>query len=285
MGELVKPGRVAELMATYGIRPRKGLGQHFLVDGNVLRRQLEAASPHGEITVLEVGPGLGALTEELLARARRVVAVEADEALCRALEDTLGRHPHLVLVRGDALRTPLGRLFGPEERVIMVSNLPYNIATPSIFKALLEVPRLELLVVIVQRELADRYCANPGDPDYGAVSAKLQHLCEVKRLALVPPSVFLPPPRVESALAKITPRSPRPSPEDISIIFQFIDRAFSHRRKTLANNLAGWEGHSREAVISALERMGKDPMCRAEQLSPGELHVLFRLLSGERWEN
>lgn len=279
MGELVKPGKVAELLAAYGIHPRKSLGQHFLVDGNVLRRQLEAASLSKEHSVLEIGPGLGALTEELLEMAKRVVAVEADESLCRVLMDILGSHPRLSLVQGDSMKTSLGDLFGPEEKVVMVSNLPYNVATPTIFKALREVPGLELLVVTVQRELAERYCASPGKPEYGSVSVKLQHLCEVEKLAVVPPTVFLPPPKVESALVRMTPRRPSPDPDESTIYFHFVDRAFSHRRKTLANNLAGQDGLTRERVFLALDRLGKDPMCRAEQLSPADLYRLFRELS------
>lgn len=284
MGELVKPKKVAELLSAYGLRPKKSLGQHFLVDGNLLRKHLEAASLSREDTVLEVGPGLGALTEDLLAIAKRVVAVEADENLCRVLEDVLGGHPRLHLVRGDALRIPLGELFRPEERVVMVSNLPYNVATPIIFKALAEVPRLDLLVVTVQRELADRYCAAPGSPDYGAVSVKLQFLCSLERIACLPPSVFLPPPKVESALVRMGTRHVEQDRESITRFFHFVDRAFSHRRKTLANNLAS-ERYVRERVETALLQLGKDLKCRAEQLSPLELHQLYLELKGDQGEN
>ncbi len=277
MGDLAKPKRVVEILSHYGIRPKKRLGQHFLVDGNVLRRQLEVASPTEEDTVLEIGPGLGALTEELLNRAGRVVAVEADEGLCRVLDDILGHHPRLQLVRGDALRTSLRELFSPEERVVMVSNLPYNAATPIIFKVLDEISHLRLAVVTVQKELADRYVAEPGNPAYGAVSAKLQHICEVEKLANVPPTVFLPPPKVESSLVRIKPRCSHFELKAVTIYFQFLEQAFSQRRKTLANNLSA-DNRSRDEVINALIRLGKDPKSRAEQLSPPELYRLYEEL-------
>lgn len=284
MGELAKPSVIADLLAKYGISPMRSLGQHFLVDGNALRRLLGAAELEAGDTVLEIGPGMGTLTEELCSRAGRVVAVEMDRGLCSVLQDLLGNRPNLEVVPGDALRVDLAALFAPDERVKVVSNLPYGVATPLLLRLLRELPQVRVLVVTVQRELADRYLAGPGDAAYGAVSVKMQCLAEMRRLAHLPPTVFFPPPRVESTVLLMHRKAPYPSEGEVESFFLFLNACFASRRKMLANALGGGRNPycPREVVIEALASLGLSPTCRAEELSRQQLLALYRFIaSGE----
>ncbi|NPV58059.1 MAG: 16S rRNA (adenine(1518)-N(6)/adenine(1519)-N(6))-dimethyltransferase RsmA [Actinobacteria bacterium] len=286
MGEMARPSVVAEILDRHGIRLARSLGQHFLVDGNVLARILEAADLAGEDTVLEIGPGIGTLTEELCRRARRVVAVEADRRLIPALEEALGAPPNLELVEGDAMRVDLAALFHPEERVKVVSNLPYNVATPLLLHLLRELPQAKRMVVMVQRELADRYVAGPGHPAYGAVSVKIGLLAEARRAFVVPPTVFMPPPKVESAVLRIDRKgSPETGPET-DAFFRFVNAAFASRRKMLVNALSGGRDPycSRAAAETALKASGFHPGTRAEELTREELLAVFRALSSPSME-
>jgi 16S rRNA (adenine1518-N6/adenine1519-N6)-dimethyltransferase len=281
MGELTRPSVVVEILERHGIRLSRSLGQHFLVDANVLRRILEGAELGPGDTVLEIGPGIGTLTEELCDRAGRVVAVELDPRLKSVLDGLLGKRPNLVTVLGDAMRVDLSGLLSPWEEVKVVSNLPYSVATPLLLRIMRELPQVRLLVVTVQRELADRYLAAPGDPSYGAVSVKMQFLARLRRLTQVPPTVFLPPPRVGSTVLRLERVGPEPGSGDVQSFFLFLDACFSARRKMLVNALGGGRRPygTRDAVASALRELGLHPTARAEELSPRDLRELYRLLN------
>jgi 16S rRNA (adenine1518-N6/adenine1519-N6)-dimethyltransferase len=282
MGKLARPSVVAELLERHGIRLSKSLGQHFLVDGNVLDQLLKAADLQPGDTALEIGPGIGTLTEELCDRAGRVVAIEMDRRLLAILDDTLGARKNLELVEGDAMRLDLGRFFEEEENVKVVSNLPYNIATPLIILLLRELPQAQSMTVTVQRELADRYLASPGNPAYGGVSVKIRFLADVSRMTQVPPTVFFPPPRVDSSIIRIE-RSKAPVTEpELDAFFHFLNAAFSTRRKMLINALSGGRDPycERQVVVEALRSAGCSPSSRAEELSGQELLSIFnRLMS------
>jgi 16S rRNA (adenine1518-N6/adenine1519-N6)-dimethyltransferase len=281
MGELARPSVVAEILERHGLRLTRSLGQHFLVDGNVLRRLLEAAELDPEETVLEIGPGIGTLTEELCGHARRVVAVEMDGRLLEVLGETLGSWPNLELVGGDAMRVDLAELFSPGERVKVVSNLPYNVATPLILRLLRKLPQAGSMVVTVQRELADRYLAEPGNPSYGGVSVKIRMLASVRRLAYVPPTVFMPPPRVESAVLRFERKDTTEPDVEIESFFRFLNASFSARRKMMVNALSGGRLPycSRAAAGEALRAAGFPPGARAEELTCEELLAVFREIS------
>jgi len=281
MGELARPSVVAEILERHGLRLTRALGQHFMVDGNVLGRLLDAAELKPEHTVLEIGPGIGTLTEELCGRAGRVVAVEMDSRLLAVLAETLGPRPNLEVVEGDAMRVDLAGLFAPDERVVLVSNLPYNIATPLILRLLRELPQLERMVVTVQRELAARYLAVPGSPAYGGVSVKLSFFCDVRRLANVPPTVFLPQPRVESALLRIERKGAAVPGTEVAPFFRFLNAAFASRRKMLVNALsAGRTPYcTRPLAEGALRSAGFPPGTRAEELTCEQLLTVFHELS------
>jgi len=277
MGELARPSVVAEILDRYGIRLTRSMGQHFLIDGNTLRRIIQCADLSSGDTVLEIGPGIGTLTEELCERAGRVVALEMDTRLAAILKEVLWNKGNLLLVEGDALRVDLAGLFPEDEPVKVVSNLPYNVATPLILHLLRELPQVVSMTVTVQRELAERYIAAPGSPAYGGVSAKLRLLAEVRRVAHVPPTVFFPQPRVDSCIIRIERRSEPLSRVEIDAFYHFLNAAFSKRRKMLVNALAG--GRSpycpRARVEEALKRGGFAPSSRAEELSCEELLVIF----------
>lgn len=281
MGELARPSVVAAILEQHGLHLTRALGQHFLVDGNVLARLLGAADLSVRDTVLEIGPGIGTLTEELCARAGRVVAVEMDSRLLAILDETLGSRPNLEIVEGDAMRVDLAGLFSPAETVKVVSNLPYNVATPLILRLLRELPQAAGMVVTVQRELAERYTAQPSHPAYGGVSVKMRLLSEVRRLAWVPPTVFLPPPRVESAVLRIDRRDETASDAEIASFFRFVDAAFSSRRKMLVNSLSGGRNPycSRDSIEGALEAAGFPLGARAEEFTCEELQSVLSALS------
>jgi 16S rRNA (adenine1518-N6/adenine1519-N6)-dimethyltransferase len=281
LGELARPSVVAEILEKHGLRLSRSLGQHFLVDGNTLDRILRAADISSDDTVLEIGPGIGTLTEELCGRAGRVVAVEADSRFTAVLREILGSAGNLELLEGDAMRLEPERLFSREERVKVVSNLPYNIATPLILLLLRRLPQIESMTVTVQRELAERYTASPGDPAYGGVSVKINLLAEVTRLAHVPPTVFFPPPRVESSILHLVRKKGLPKPEETDSFFLFLNAAFSARRKMIVNALSGGRTPycQRDRIAEALRGAGRSPASRAEELSCPELLDIYRRLN------
>jgi 16S rRNA (adenine1518-N6/adenine1519-N6)-dimethyltransferase len=269
MGRLARPSVIASLLEQRGIGLSRRLGQHFLVDGNVLRRIVDTAGLTRDDRVLEIGPGAGTLTEELLRRAGGVWAVEQDRRLCELLRETLGGEPGLTLLCGDALRLDFAAEL-PAGPVKMVSNLPYNVATAVLLKALRELPGLHTLVVLVQRELADRYLASPGTRSYGVPTLKLGYYCRVDRVMQVPPTVFLPPPRVESTLLRMERREEdRMPPQDAEGLFRLIDAAFSQRRKTLMNALSSLpgKGRDRERMAGLLRDLGLPADVRPERLT------------------
>jgi 16S rRNA (adenine1518-N6/adenine1519-N6)-dimethyltransferase len=277
MGELARPSVVVDILQSRGVRLTKTRGQHFLVDGNVLRRLIVGSDLQQEDTALEIGPGIGTLTEELCDRAARVVAIEMDRRLAAILRDMLGSRHNLEVVEGDAMRMDLAAPFAPAERVKMVSNLPYNVATPLLVRALRELPQLLSITATVQRELADRYLAHPGTSAYGAVSVKLQLLTEIRRLAQVPPTVFLPPPRVESTIVHFERKETGLSASRLDAFFTFVNASFSSRRKKLVNSLSGGRNPytDKSKVEDALYKTGLSDSCRAEELSPEQLLGLY----------
>jgi 16S rRNA (adenine1518-N6/adenine1519-N6)-dimethyltransferase len=255
-----------------GPAPRKSLGQHFLVDSNVLGvidRLAELAS--GDV-VLEIGPGLGALTELLASRCSHVHAVELDRRLEPQLRD-LGACPNVSLVWGDALRLDLTALDPPPTK--LVANLPYNVATPIVGESLEQLPSITLWCVMVQREVADRFFAVPSTKAYGAISVLIQLAATRTGFHPVSRAVFRPPPNVDSALVAFRRL---PLPDDFAAIRRVVEGAFSHRRKTLANSLQLAGVASREAAAVALVELGLDPAVRAEALEPASFVALERCL-------
>jgi 16S rRNA (adenine1518-N6/adenine1519-N6)-dimethyltransferase len=245
------------------VHPRKSLGQHFLVDDNILRVIERLAELDRDDVVLEVGPGLGVLTRYLAERVRFVHAAEVD----RRLESELAGIERVELHWGDALRLDIATLDPPPTK--LVANLPYNVATPIVAESL-NVEQLEHWTVMVQREVADRFFAEPSTKAYGSVSVLVQLATERTGFHPVSREVFRPRPNVDSALVAFRRRAPG-APARVKRV---VEAAFGHRRKTLANSVALAGLASREQAVAALEQIGREANVRAEALAPPEFVAL-----------
>jgi 16S rRNA (adenine1518-N6/adenine1519-N6)-dimethyltransferase len=252
------------------LRPKKEFGQHFLVDENILGVIGRLAELGPDDVVLEIGPGLGVLTRYLAERVALVHAVEID----RSLESHLADLPNVRLELGDALQLGLADLEPPPGK--LVSNLPYNVATPIVVESLDGLLLVERWCVMVQREVADRFFATPGTKAYGAVSVLVQLAAERTGFHPVSRTVFRPQPNVDSALVAFRRR---PLPERFAQVKRVVDASFAHRRKTLPNSLSLAGVASREEAVEALAGLGRPAAVRAEALAPEEFVHLERLLS------
>jgi 16S rRNA (adenine1518-N6/adenine1519-N6)-dimethyltransferase len=254
------------------VSPKKALGQHFLVDENILGVIGRMADLRSEDVVLEVGPGMGVLTRYLVDRVRLVHAIELDRALEEPLESVLAGADNVRLAFGDALALDLSALVPPPDK--LVSNLPYSIATPLVLESLERVPSVERWCVMVQREVADRFFAVPRTKAYGAASVLVQLQARKVGFHPVPPTVFRPQPRVASALVAFV-RIEGPS---LARVRPLVECAFAHRRKTLANSvdLAGLT--TRAHAEAALAAIGRSSRARAEELEPHEFVALAAAL-------
>ncbi len=254
----LSPKAASELLARHGLRPRKALGQHFVVDPNTVRRIVRLAGVGPGDRVVEIGAGLGSLTLALLETGAEVIAVEVDPGLVAVLEEVAAPAGAQV-VAGDALRVDWAELLG-DGPWTLVANLPYNVASPLVADLLDGVPAITRMLVMVQREVADRLVAGPGDPAYGALSVKVAYWARASLAGRVPASVFLPPPNVASELVAIdrrpTPAVDVPSHE----LFPLVRAAFAGRRKMLRRSLAG------RVDADAFARAGVRPDARAEDL-------------------
>jgi 16S rRNA (adenine1518-N6/adenine1519-N6)-dimethyltransferase len=254
-------------------RSSRRLGQNFLADPNLLDAIVREADLEPSDVVLEVGGGGGALTERLAPRVARLQVVEVDERLREELEPLAKEAGNIDLVWGDALRIDLAELDPPP--VKMVANLPYSIATPLLIRTIAELPQLTSWVVMVQREIADRLRAEPGTREYGAPSVIVQLACEVRLLRTVDPAVFVPRPRVGSALLSLRRKRPAPSDSLVSV----VRAAFAHRRKSVARSLELAHRGLREPAQRALEEIGLPANARAETLSPDQFERLAGALA------
>jgi 16S rRNA (adenine1518-N6/adenine1519-N6)-dimethyltransferase len=251
------------------VRPKKKLGQHFLADENILGVIGRLADLSPDDVVLEIGPGLGVLTRYLAARVALVHAVEIDPSFAPHVPAL----PNVRLELGDALRLDLSRLAPRANK--LVSNLPYNVATPIVVESLTGLPALELWCVMVQREVADRFFAGPGTKAYGAVSVLVQLAADRTGFHPVSRTVFRPPPNVDSALVAFRRR---PLPGRFPEVKRIVEASFAHRRKTLPNSLVLAGVAERERAAEALAGLGRAANTRAEALEPDEFVELARLL-------
>ena len=256
------------------IRPKKSWGQHFLIDYNIQRKILDVAEIRPAEHVVEVGPGRGILTKGLLERGAHVTAIEIDPQMVDVIRHEIA-HPLLDLVLADALRYPYENIPGPYK---VVANLPYYISTPLLFRFLKENRRIDRMVLMLQKEVAERLAAGIGKKSYGALSVILQFYADIQIAFTVPPTCFRPRPRVGSAVITLNfLSSPRAAVRDEAFFLKVVKGAFSHRRKNLMNALTD-AGFPRERVESALSRMGVDRTRRGETLALTEFAVLADLL-------
>jgi 16S rRNA (adenine1518-N6/adenine1519-N6)-dimethyltransferase len=255
--------QVTGLMARHGLRPSKALGQHFVADPNTVRRIARLAAVGPGDRVVEIGAGLGSLTLALAETGAAVTAVELDRRLLPALEEVVaGRGVRVVA--GDALALDWRDILGKEGGWVLVANLPYNVATPLVVMLLEEVPAIARMLVMVQREVAERLAARPGSRAYGAVTVKVAYWATAEIVGRVAPAVFVPRPNVESALVRIVRREQPPTPADPARLFALVQAGFAQRRKMLRRSLAGLVD---EAAFAAA---GVAPTARAEDLSVEE---------------
>ena len=271
MPDLSSLRQVRDVLSTYDLAADKAFGQNFLVDRNVLQIIVETADISANDHVLEIGPGLGVLSLELAKRAAHVTAVELDERLLPLLKETFGDIATLNLVHADGLKFGLEQL---PKSSLLVANLPYNVATPMIVRAL-EATRFKRLVFLVQKEVAERLTATPGSKAYGALSLVIRHFGAAERIKDVKPGSFYPPPEVTSSIVRIdVDETALPNPE----LFDFIHTSFRHRRKTLKKNLE-MAGYKRSSIINTLETLHLDAKVRAEALALETFQALFINLS------
>ena len=260
---------IRALLARHGFRFSKSLGQNFLTAAWVPERIAEEAGPDENTGVVEIGPGIGCLTAELARRAGKVAAIELDRALLPVLKETLAGFDNVSVIPGDAARMDLRALVEkelPGLRPVVCANLPYNVTTP-LLTAILEAGCFETVTVMIQREVARRICASPGSPDYGAFGLFAQWHCETELLFDVPPSCFVPQPKVTSSVIRLTRRPAPPLPvKDEALLMRVIRAAFNQRRKTLVNALSSGLGLGKEELEAALTGLGLDPRVRGEAL-------------------
>lgn len=266
---------VRQLLASHGFRIKKGLGQNFLVDHNILQNIVKAADVSPGDLVLEIGPGIGALTQVLAQAGAGVIAIEIDSALVDILQETMAEYPQVQVVAGDALRLNLAQLLPADTPCRVVANLPYYITSPLLMKLCQDQLPLTLAVVMIQREVAERILATPGSKEYGALSVTLAYYVHAEMVSTVSRRVFFPQPNVDSAVIRLTPR-PFPYPAANAEIFTAAVRAaFAQRRKTLRNSLRA-VGYDADAILLAA---GIDGGRRGETLNLQEFGQLSLVLA------
>jgi 16S rRNA (adenine1518-N6/adenine1519-N6)-dimethyltransferase len=284
MAYLGNSARTKEVLARYNMSAKKKFGQNFLIDGGVLEGIVEAAGVTAEDCVLEIGPGIGTLTQYLAEAAGRVVAVEIDKTLLPVLADTLSDYDNVTVINEDVLKVDIDRIikeYNEGRPIKVVANLPYYITTPIIMKLFESGALIESITVMVQKEVADRMAAGPGNKDYGSLSLAVGFYAEANTVIDVPPSSFIPQPNVGSAVVKLTKYpEPKVKVKDSKYLFEIIRTSFNQRRKTLSNSLSNNPllGVSRDKVTAALVEMGIDERARGETLTLEQFAELSDIL-------
>jgi len=256
----------------YGFTFQKRFGQNFLIDTNIIEKIIDGAHINKEDTILEIGPGIGSMTQLLAEAAGKVIAVEIDKKLIPVLEDTLGAYENIRLINEDILKLNLNQVMEEEgvKSLKVVANLPYYITTPIIMGLLERDLPIESITVMIQKEVAERMNAEPGTKAYGSLTLAVNYYSETDIVTLVPPGCFIPKPKVGSAVIKLTKRKTcAVNPADEKLMFQLIKGAFAQRRKTFINSLMNSQqmAYEKEEVLSTMEAMGLDIRIRGERLS------------------
>ena len=270
---LGNPHNTIEILQKYQFSFQKRFGQNFLIDTHVLDKIIRAADIGKDDMVLEIGPGIGTMTQYLAKEAGKVIAVEIDRNLIPILEDTLGGYDNVRIINEDVLKLDIRSLVWEENEgrpIKVVANLPYYITTPIIMGLFEEHVPVVSITVMVQKEVADRMQTGPGSKDYGALSLAVQYYADTYIVANVPPNCFMPRPKVGSAVIRLTRyEKPPVEVEDERLMFDIIRASFNQRRKTLANGLKNSDrlDFKKEAIMEAVERLGKGPGVRGEALT------------------
>ncbi|MGZ9850309.1 16S rRNA (adenine(1518)-N(6)/adenine(1519)-N(6))-dimethyltransferase RsmA [Macrococcus psychrotolerans] len=273
--DIATPTRTKQLLDQYGFKFKKSLGQNFLVDTNVIRNIIEAAGIDKTSGVIEIGPGMGSLTEQLAKHAKQVLAFEIDQRLIPILGETLSPYDNVTVINEDILKADVASAIETYlhhcDEIFVVANLPYYITTPILMGLLEKNLNINSYVVMMQKEVGERLSAVPSTKAYGSLSIAVQYYTDVKRIMVVPKGVFMPPPNVDSLVVKLTTlESPRVDVEDETLFFKLTRGAFVQRRKTILNNYMSLIQDSKEhkeRIIEWLEASGVAPSRRGESLN------------------
>jgi 16S rRNA (adenine1518-N6/adenine1519-N6)-dimethyltransferase len=280
--DIATPVRTKAILEKYGFSFKKSLGQNFLIEPNVLSRIVDHANVTDKTGVIEIGPGIGALTEQLARRAKKVVAFEIDQRLLPILNETLAPYPNVTIIHQDVLEANLKEAiqehFHDCEEIMVVANLPYYVTTPIIMKLLEDQLPLKGIVVMLQKEVADRISAKPSTKEYGSLSIAVQYYTEAKTVMTVPKTVFVPQPNVDSAIIRLLVRDkPGVELKNEAFFFQIVRASFAQRRKTLLNNLVHFLTNGKElkpVIEETLAQVEIDGKRRGESLSIEEFAKL-----------
>ncbi|MFI8688615.1 16S rRNA (adenine(1518)-N(6)/adenine(1519)-N(6))-dimethyltransferase RsmA [Rossellomorea sp. NPDC077527] len=273
--DIATPIRTKEILAKHGFSFKKSLGQNFLIDPNILRNITEYAGLSEKTAAIEIGPGIGALTEHLARTSGKVVAFEIDQRLIPILDDTLSPYDNVKIINEDVLEADVASIINKEfegfDDIMVVANLPYYVTTPIILKLLMERLPIRGICVMLQKEVGDRISAKPGTKAYGSLSIAIQYYTEAEMVMTVPKTVFMPQPNVDSAVIRLTKRE-KPPVEVISedFFFTVTRSSFAQRRKTIQNNLTSQLPQGKEKkdyILEALSTAGVEPSRRGETLT------------------
>jgi 16S rRNA (adenine1518-N6/adenine1519-N6)-dimethyltransferase len=273
--DIATPVRTRAILEKYGFSFKKSLGQNFLIDTNILKKIVSFANLTENSGSIEIGPGIGALTEQLARSSKKVVAFEIDQRLLPILNDTLSPYENVSIIHKDVLEADVQHVIDEEfkgiDDVMVVANLPYYVTTPIIMKLLEDRLPIRGIVCMLQKEVADRISAKPGTKDYGSLSIAVQYYTEAEIVMIVPKTVFVPQPNVDSAVIRLTKRNqPAVAVKDEGFFFHVTKSCFAQRRKTILNNLTSQlpDGkQKKEDILAALSKCGIDPTRRGETLS------------------
>jgi 16S rRNA (adenine1518-N6/adenine1519-N6)-dimethyltransferase len=285
MATLGNPQNTIEVLQKYNFNFQKKFGQNFLIDTHVLEKIIDAAGVTKDDLVLEIGPGIGTMTQYLCENARQVVAVEIDKNLIPILEDTLSAYDNVEVIQNDILKVDINKIAQEKNGgrpIKVVANLPYYITTPIIMGLFESHVPIENITVMVQKEVADRMQVGPGTKDYGALSLAVQFYAEPYIVANVPPNCFMPRPNVGSAVIRLTRhQNPPVEVKDEALMFRLIRASFNQRRKTLVNGLTNSPELTlrKDEILEALEKMGQKPTVRGEAFGLEEFAELANLLA------
>ena len=275
--KLYEPSTIRAIREEFGFKFSKSLGQNFLTDKNIIDKIVDGAEIGPEDTVIEIGPGVGVITYEAAQQAKQVIAIEIDKTLIPILDKTLGEFDNVKVVNEDVLKLDINKLIEEEgaKGVKIMGNLPYYITTPIIMKILEEEVKADSITIMMQKEVADRIKAGPGNKIYGALSVAVQYYCTVEKVADVPRSVFVPQPNVDSVVLRLNIRDEKPVEVlDCKLFFDCVKAGFGQRRKTLLNSLQGIKGVDKSIISESLEAAGIEQSRRAETLSIEEFGAI-----------
>ncbi|MEA4987388.1 MAG: 16S rRNA (adenine(1518)-N(6)/adenine(1519)-N(6))-dimethyltransferase RsmA [Anaerovorax sp.] len=290
MDKLYSPNTIRKIKEKHGFRLSKSLGQNFLTDANIVNKIIEGAAIGEDDLVIEIGPGIGVLTAAAASCAGKIVAVEIDSHLIPILKETLAEYDNISILHADILKTDLVEVLEkykeingkPRTGVKVIGNLPYYITTPIIMKLLEDAVPVDSITIMMQKEVADRIKSGPGTKAYGALSVAVQYYCTVASVASVPKEVFIPQPKVDSAVIRLDLRKEKAVElTSESVFFSVVKNGFGQRRKTLLNSLTGVMGKTKDEILQALKDAGIDPIRRAETLSIEEFASLSNIIANK----